>query len=171
MAMEISAGANPTELSVNAPEFSPGKAWNNDEEGQTEGGIESWLRVGYWSTDLGWWVPYYLGKLKSYNSRTGYGFFGERTDTCDLQHGRLYPQVSGALPMDYWTASGVCGPTEHSGTATSFRRVMAAGTEAIQAGTESRQEDGGGAASQVKPDAHWSAEELLPCAGLWLHRV
>jgi len=74
MAMEISAGANPAELSVNAPEFSPGKAWNNDEEGQTEGGIESWLRVGYWSTDLGWWVPYYLGKLKSYNSRTGYGF-------------------------------------------------------------------------------------------------
>jgi len=48
-------------LRPDAPEFEPGN-------------YAPYLRKGYFNQELGWWVPYYVGTLKSFNMRTGYGF-------------------------------------------------------------------------------------------------
>jgi len=58
-------------LCADAPEFMPGGPW-------PQHGIDpDWqplLRGGYYSEESGWWLPFYIGRLKSFNARTGYGF-------------------------------------------------------------------------------------------------
>lgn len=49
------------QFSADAPAFQPGN----------HAGL---LRGGYFNEELGWWVPFYVGTLKSFNMRTGYGF-------------------------------------------------------------------------------------------------
>jgi len=39
-------------------------------------------RGGYWDTEFNWWVPYHVGKLKSFSSQSGYGFVD-----CATTHG------------------------------------------------------------------------------------
>lgn len=58
------------EMSKDAPVFTPGASWKPSPDGDF-GGM---LRGGYWNPGMGWWMPYYLGKLKSFNIRTGFGF-------------------------------------------------------------------------------------------------
>lgn len=65
------------ELSRQAREFTPGVSWSGQDGaggGAGERKEESMRRGGFWNSDLGWWVPFYVGKLKSFNVRTGYGF-------------------------------------------------------------------------------------------------
>eukprot|EP00928_Gymnodinium_smaydae_P080916 TRINITY_DN64518_c0_g1_i1.p1 TRINITY_DN64518_c0_g1~~TRINITY_DN64518_c0_g1_i1.p1 ORF type:complete len:389 (-),score=92.32 TRINITY_DN64518_c0_g1_i1:74-1240(-) len=70
------------QLSVDADEFVPGKSWGGDaaDDANANGentfgqNVEDYLRGGFHSPQLGWWMPYYLGYLKSYNTRTGFGF-------------------------------------------------------------------------------------------------
>lgn len=56
---------------MDAVEFCPGAKWQSQESGDDQQG---YLRGGYFNAELGWWMPYYVGKLKSYNGHTGYGF-------------------------------------------------------------------------------------------------
>mmetsp|Transcript_21963 Transcript_21963/g.61414 ORF Transcript_21963/g.61414 Transcript_21963/m.61414 type:complete len:392 (+) Transcript_21963:69-1244(+) len=84
------------ELSVEAPEFKPGQTWTQDASDATrgkDGGLETacrdMLRRGFWNMELRWWMPFYLGKLKSFNMRTGYGFI-ECESTEQIYHMDVY---------------------------------------------------------------------------------
>lgn len=71
-------------LSATAPEFHPGKKWANaapPAPPQRRGGYHNW--------DLGWWVPYYVGTLKSFNVRSGYGFL-ECKETYEIYKSDVY---------------------------------------------------------------------------------
>lgn len=79
-------------LNAQAAEFQPGSLWtgpgtNDYAEGWDE--HAEYLRGGFYNAELGWWMPYYLGKLKSFNLRTGYGFL-ESKATYDIYRTDVY---------------------------------------------------------------------------------
>mmetsp|Transcript_85434 Transcript_85434/g.160900 ORF Transcript_85434/g.160900 Transcript_85434/m.160900 type:complete len:425 (-) Transcript_85434:96-1370(-) len=79
-------------LNAQAAEFQPGGwAWTAPENEKAEGWEElaEYLRGGFYNEELGWWMPYYLGKLKSFNMRTGYGFL-ECKQTHDIYRTDVY---------------------------------------------------------------------------------
>jgi cold shock CspA family protein len=66
----MAAGYSSAELSPDAPEFTPESAAAVAKDTTRFDG----LRDGYWNAENGWWAPYYIGQLKTFNARTGYGF-------------------------------------------------------------------------------------------------
>eukprot|EP00927_Polykrikos_kofoidii_P048871 TRINITY_DN43045_c0_g1_i1.p1 TRINITY_DN43045_c0_g1~~TRINITY_DN43045_c0_g1_i1.p1 ORF type:complete len:423 (-),score=59.37 TRINITY_DN43045_c0_g1_i1:36-1253(-) len=84
------------DLSADAAEFKPGQVWSTGtgnaathrHQGSTED-FSKMQRGGYWNNDLGWWSPYHLGQLKSFNVRSGYGFL-ECEQTKDIYNSDVY---------------------------------------------------------------------------------
>lgn len=76
-------------MSPAATEFRPSSSKAGAGAGENKSDWRQCLRGGFYSSDMGWWVPFHVGKLKSFNPRTGFGFL-ECTSTYSIFQADVY---------------------------------------------------------------------------------